>query len=294
MRLLDWLLRAAPAATDPAPAIPAAAPVLPPEDSADILAPEMVTEPDGTILLDDLFVAIEYTDAKGETSRRRITMRRILPGGEAPSVMAICHERGAPRRFRTDRIGCFITRDGEIVEPDTYWRGIGIDIGRIPVEKGAAGGRALMNRFRPAISVLVTLSRADSTMHPAEIDAILAYVADEASEVGVPCTADAIEFLRTRIIQMRPQQSSIESYYFATLTYRDSRQRRFARAVKEVILADGGIAIQESDFASRLEEWALAESERVERELEETGFVVRIEIDDALTARLARIERSGR
>ncbi len=95
MKLSDWLVRAAPADIDPAPAILDLIATLPEADVAD--SPEMVVEPDGTLIVDEVFVAIEYTDAAGNKSRRRITMRRLIPGDPAPSLMAICHERKAPR-----------------------------------------------------------------------------------------------------------------------------------------------------------------------------------------------------
>lgn len=292
MKLIEWLRRTVATETGPAPTIAALAPAVPSIDSPETLPPEMIAEQDGAILLEDIFTAIEYTDANGEVSRRRITMRCLEPGPHAPLLLAICHERRAVRRFRTDRIDCFIDQNGEIIEPDDYWRDIGINLARIAPRPGALG-RVLINRFRPALSILVTLSRADGVMHPAEIDAILAYVADEALEVGVECTGGALEELRVLIMQMRPQQTSIENYYLATLTYRDSRCRRFARAVKEVILADGNIDTRETSMAEQLEGWAIEENERIRQELAaDDAVVIRLELDQALIERLARINRA--
>ncbi len=60
---------------------------------------------------------IEYTDAAGQSSRRRITVFQLQRGSdEIPLLLATCHEREATRSFRVDRIGCCIDLDGEVHE----------------------------------------------------------------------------------------------------------------------------------------------------------------------------------
>ncbi len=47
-------------------------------------------------------------------------MLKLVPGPRGMQLQAICHERKAFRCFRVDRIGAFISLDGEILEPP--WR----------------------------------------------------------------------------------------------------------------------------------------------------------------------------
>ncbi len=66
-------------------------------------------------------LVIEYTDAHGQESVRRITCYRFDP--DSGAVMAKCLERNAVRRFRLDRISA-------AYDPNT---GEVIDVGRLPI-----------------------------------------------------------------------------------------------------------------------------------------------------------------
>lgn len=296
MKLIDWLLRAAPAEADPAPDIPGTTPELPRQD-ADETEAAVSVEADGTVILDDIFTAIDYRDSEGSFSRRRITMHRLESGPRVAFLQAYCHERQAPRTFRTDRIECFITRDGEVIEPDEYWRRIGVDQTGLSPPKPEIEPRALLKKFRSAISVLVTLSRADGEMHPGEVRAILSYINDEALEAGLKCDSESIAKLENIIRSMRPTRRTLQKHYLRTRKFYDRRWRRFVRAINEVILADGHIDIGESEMVEQMERWALEEDEWIAQERgdnEPVTFEITADIDDLLSERLLRITRSCR
>jgi hypothetical protein len=283
MRLFDWLLGAAPADTDPAPAIVNAAPSLPGEDDAETSAPEMFVDADGTVPIDDVFVAIEYRDSRGVLSRRRITMIKLTPGTEAPHLSAICHERRAFRQFRLDRIQRFIDLNGEVIDPRDFWNSIGINVAAISGGGDHSTGQKLRDQFRPALSVLVTLSKCDGFMHPDEIVSILTYVSDEALEIREPCNDAALAELEMLLPKMRPRLSSVKANYLEIQEFNERRKNRFARAVREVILADDRIAVEESDLAEKLERWAW--------ELSDSGD---LSVNALLESRLERAKHSQR
>src|SRR5690606_19646165 len=61
--------------------------------------------------------AIEYVDAAGRPSSRRITVYDIqMTSSGVPCLYARCHERGAMRSFRVDRIKYCIDYDGEVFD----------------------------------------------------------------------------------------------------------------------------------------------------------------------------------
>lgn len=288
MKLVDWLFRAAPSDDEPAPEIVKAPPELPPEDDAESTAPEMMADADGSIALDDVFAAIEYRDSLGRLSRRRITMLRLKPGRTGILLHAICHERRAFRCFRADQIGCFIDLDGEIIEPADFWRSIGIDLDAIAPGSAVPRDQQLRDTFRPALSILVTLSRCDGFMHPAEITAILSYIADEAFDLGIPCDDAALNELQKLVERMRPRRASIKGHFVNVLNSGDRTQRRLVRAIREVILADGHIAAEEADFAHTLERWA---AEQLNSDSPDLADQV---VYKLFEERLVRVERSGR
>lgn len=92
--------------------------------------------------------AIDYRDSKGNQSRRRITMRDLYSDGARTYIQAYCHERGAPRAFRFDRIVDVIDVDGECHSPRSFFVDqLGLEIPDDPVEPTAPKPR---ERAKPA------------------------------------------------------------------------------------------------------------------------------------------------
>jgi hypothetical protein len=75
------------------------------------VAPTEESEPTGP----STRLVISYCDAKGDFTRRRITLKRIAPRGHDLLVLAYCHERRAPRHFLASRIlECVDAETGEV------------------------------------------------------------------------------------------------------------------------------------------------------------------------------------
>jgi hypothetical protein len=81
-----------------------------------------VAEPHEDADLWGISIAIEYRDANGMLSRRRITLRRVFHASDGQScVGCFCHERGAVRTFRFDRIVSVIDADGVVWQPREFF-----------------------------------------------------------------------------------------------------------------------------------------------------------------------------
>ena len=84
MGLLDWLFGRAPDIDTPAPSVepPASRRYIPPPGPEPDIEEEVPQDQIADVIdLDEIFVTIDYTDAKGNETRRRITMLRLVRGG---------------------------------------------------------------------------------------------------------------------------------------------------------------------------------------------------------------------
>ena len=142
---------------------------------------------------------IEYTNSKGEESRRRITVWQIeLNTSGVPCLLARCHERNANRRFRVDRISCCIDFDGEVFEDvaaflhDTF--GMSIDIASAkPDAAGQQHWNDVLDAIRSDAILLVATAQSDGIVRPVEIATATEYLAMQAEKDGMRITDRDIE-----------------------------------------------------------------------------------------------------
>ena len=276
MNLVDWLKRRAPA--DDLEAPNAFLPASGREVSAplDEDTPEELEAPDenGSVILEPIFSTIDYVDAAGRESRRRITLRSLHTGNNGPILRAICHERRALRCFRIDRIECFIEPDGEVVEADDFLREtLFIDPSKLiqpespSKEQGRPGrprlgseyapAQAARERLRSPLSILVLAARADDEFHPEELDVICCWAEREliiaAKEERIPPPSiDMLDRLNGLIGRMRPHQRTLPDHLKNVLLMPDDRFNRFEGALRDVILADGGVDEAEIQWIEEL------------------------------------------
>ncbi len=279
MNLLDWLFGRAPSEKTPAPmpSAPAAQPrgIAPEtEDSTEELR---APDGDGRIELDEVYTVIDYTDAQGRESRRRITLRKIATGSNGPILSAICHERRALRHFRIDRIGCFIDpEDGEVMSPDTFLRDVlSIDVKALGgPDEALAAACVLRETLRPALSILVLAARADGEFHEEELDVICRYAECEAEALADEGRTEApdlatLDALTDLVARMRPSAESLRCHLDRVFHWQGDRARRFERALADVIRADGEIDAAEEllldDIAAARARFLEAESETLEQ-----------------------------
>lgn len=271
---MTWLRGRAPKEDSPAPEISIPSALQERERPSDNVSEEVETlEPDenGKIELDEVFCVIDYTDAQGFASRRRITTRSIAKKTTGPVLTAVCHERRAVRHFRADRIECFITDDGEVIEPLNFFREfLSVDLNRLnPTEEDneIIQAREIRDFLRAPLSILILCARSDDEFHPEEMDAIALYAEQEVfhlnNEIGRfdNVSIGTLNQLNKMISTMRPQESSIQGYANRICGFNYERGERFSKALEKLVMADGKVSIDEQDF---LNDFAAAEEHYLE------------------------------
>lgn len=286
MRFFEWLRGRTPDLTSDAPAISIKGigahddPVtVEAADSPEIATPARDQEP---AEIADYFCAIEYRDAAGAFSRRRVTLRRAYAADAGHYIDAICHERKALRTFRTDRILSVIDQFGEIHDARMFFtetfgldlstatinrehkEAEGLDPNRIVAQRAAM----LRKRLHAELTLLVAIARSDSSFHIEELDAIEQFVEDSAARLveagNLPDVFGPPEFdcLRPIIKGMRPQRDSLDGCVRALLSSDNASVERFLNAAHAVVQADGIIAEAEIDMLDWLNDArSLIESE---------------------------------
>lgn len=210
--------------------------------------------------------AIEYIDAKGSESFRRVSMRHfILRPGKSLNLSAHCFERDKLREFRFDRIKSVIDENGEVFEPVIFFK----SQLQCPIESylehcpGTTSNSteapkrntlpppevSAAKNFRPGVDqrkasrdglrILVAIARSDGEYSHTELDSILAYVETEADIAGVKTTDDDRNALRTYLRRQRPDDIVIEKCISRLLKCDTDKQNRFLEAAQHVVFSDG-------------------------------------------------------
>lgn len=259
MNAMQWLLRRTPGEHDPVPRIGTLGVDIGNDDSPDTAPNPAPGKNAGTrYILDPLFVMIEYTDASGAFTRRRVTTRHVVDYGTARLLTATCHERNAMRHFRLDRIGCVIDQDGEIF-PTADWFAEVLQAARIdsfhPIKTAHRQAKAaellpytaLCRAIAPALTLLVAAARSDDILHPGELDRILLFCEDEAMELidtrqlrAMP-SADDFDKLDSTIRRMRPTSEDVISAFDRLGALHFSSMKRLVQALIASSRADGRI-----------------------------------------------------
>ena len=284
MRILEWLKRRTPSDTD-AVGIEIATPpdafvaVEPKEDllseleEAGCLAPDINTSENIRYDLEPMFLVIDYCDAANNHSRRRITTRWVDRRGSNVFLGAICHERKAARTFRIDRIEGVIDDDGVVEDATHFFNSLLVDeIGyatpakqKKPKNGGVRSGAStytLMRReMKPALVVLAAAARADSLLHPEEVDRIMQYSETEANhlcESGVVAdipSIDDLDKLGRLIGRLRPTQEDLDEALRVIVTWPEDRWKRLFKSLCRVVEADGIIVEEEYNFLAEIADW---------------------------------------
>lgn len=149
-----------------------------------------------------IILVIEYCDATGKRSRRRISIitSRIDAKGVA-ILQAWCFERNACRYFRLDRIEAVIDDDGEIWEPRRFFNEeLLVDYPCNTPQAAAAPVRALAAKKEAenrkpgtavkvlccdAVQILAALGRSDGRFVAAEVAVVMDYVLARCAEADL-------------------------------------------------------------------------------------------------------------
>jgi hypothetical protein len=271
MRLLSWMAaRATTAESDPLPLPeiknrPTVLPPAPNEPDEELQGPDV----DGTLQLEEVYTIIDYEDAHGNQTRRRITMRAITASQNGPILRAICHERRAVRSFRCDRIACFIDDDGVVEEPPHFFREtMLVDIAdrvwvtnrqrrELPpptIDPLLQAAREAREQLRAPLSLLVLAAKSDGFIHPEELDIICQWIEEDmvdkvrTGEFGLPI----LNAMTPLVAKMNPTRASLRTHINVVRHMNEARFERFCQAIVQVIKADGQIAANEIDFLEDL------------------------------------------
>jgi hypothetical protein len=188
---------------------------------------------------------IEYQDARGDFSTRRITVWSIGLGvGDVPVLIANCHERNAQRTFRIDRIVSCIGFDGEVHEDVPAF--ISECFGMNPLlaaRRASPEDQARWDEMRTAIRheavLLAALSHSDGLMHPNEIDVAVAHCERSAEKRGHYITEATLRSLVAYCRRLHPNRRDIERSLIRLMSDDTQLIVSFLVASVKLIDADG-------------------------------------------------------
>jgi hypothetical protein len=220
--------------------------------------------------LDNHFCCIEYVDANGIRSRRRVTLQSLCGNGGKVIVNAVCHERRALRTFRADRVTAVILSTGEIVDFDRYLMDIfGIALCKsITPEQSKTPAQALRDALRPGLTVLIAAARSDGHVHLDEIDGVQAYAEREiiarhnAGEIETLPSIETLDHLCKLIAAMNPQAKSLVGYLRQISEWDRPKLERLRGGLISVVAADGILAREEVDYAAQFDSFAGGDTAR--------------------------------
>lgn len=223
--------------------------------------------------LEPMFLVIDYRDAAGNFSRRRITTRWLEKRGSNNYVGAICHERQAHRTFRLDRIEGLIDDDGVVEEATPFFEDVvagdlGYEIDRKAkkvserMSSTTASPYTLLRReLKPAIVVLSAAARVDSLLHPEEVDRIMVFTETEAEflkKEGVINELPGLEGFNKfgRLVKrLRPTQHELDEALKVISAWPTERLQRLMNGVVSVVQADGIVLDCEFSFVTEIADW---------------------------------------
>ncbi len=233
------------------PEIPEFVPSVPSDDAEPSISPPDATRGGA----DGLLFAIEYMDAKGNLSRRRITVKSY----DGRYLRAWCHERQAWRTFRVDRIRCIIDENGEIHDPGTFFR---VTPG-FELERPGAGEddrrHALREPIRPHLRVLAAIARADGRFTADEIPPILAFTSAAHEVTGLaPLSDDDLEYIASYVRRLRPLPNSLAADLDAAAGGNADIFRLMIETCVPLVRADGRVTPEERAVIDEIRDYVAA------------------------------------
>lgn len=197
---------------------------------------------------------IQYRDSRGRDSERRITCQRLDQAAAQSYLYAYCHERGAIRQFKVDRIVAIADiHTGEVLDPPLRF----FARFRIDREQQAQLGWGLSVRKRAdmvaALNVLVFMGRCDKEWHPLEREALESFVESywlRAEVEGDPPIDDIIAHAE----RLSPDA---ETFYVSLIRCGEHPviSKIIRRHIQSVVDADGELRIEEQYWGRAVDEF---------------------------------------
>jgi len=207
-----------------------------------------VLRPGGQLLTEGQYFIIEYKDASGRSSVRRISVYAVKASGTGiPALMAKCHERNAARCFRLDRISSVFDHDGIAIEPlSAFYRdafGLRWPVpGLVFEDPDIPANRKTLVRDvcrRRGVVLLAALALADRELCDDEIGVILDACAEWCEVEKIELSQDEVASLSGYVRRLRPTPEAVEKATERLITEQPENIRSMLSWGVRVIEADG-------------------------------------------------------
>lgn len=203
--------------------------------------------------------AIEYTDAGGRETTRRITLHDLRQAADGRTYLqCFCHECREQRTFRFDRIRSIIDLDEVFHEPANFFQ----NELRTPIQLTSPvrptpsapretrpmslsstdfdnPGIAQRRVARDGARLLAALARSDGIMHAAEIEVIIDYIAECAGRHGIATEREDRLALAAYLKRQRPSADTLDECLARLARASAEEQRLFLRSAIALAEADG-------------------------------------------------------
>lgn len=191
---------------------------------------------------------MEYRDAQGEYSCRRVTIRQVEDCGEKIYLYAYCHERRALRTFILGRVISLVDMfTGEVVE----------DLDAALALKRPVVDRVI-GKFEAEVLVLAYVSRTDGRMVKAERDVIARYILGRAPDEQID-----LEDLDKRIAGIWCDPAEFRRCLKALVNAPADVRIGLVDAAERLIHADRKVKTEEEKALRHLEKFLLPGQEEV-------------------------------
>lgn len=193
---------------------------------------------------------IEYTDAYGRESTRRVTVSDLRHSGEHLYLRCFCHECGASRTFRFDRIRSIIDLDGMVHEPARFFEAElhaplpsveflpGPAVRQPPRLSADGPGMAQRRAARDGLRLLAALARSDGLMQPAEVEVIIDYIASRAARDGIVTDDEDRRALASYVKRQRPTMETVDECLVRLGRGSATERRHFLKSAVDLVEAD--------------------------------------------------------
>lgn len=197
-----------------------------------------------------LTFGIDYEDAKGDESRRRITIK----SKNKTHINAYCHERRAPRMFKIENISAiYDLATGEIIED------VGEYLHRVDVIDNGKSARPpehakAMGKIRDGARILMWFARCDGVVHPKEFAAVMEFC--EEHTCGHDCDREAMKLW---VSQLYPDWSTVQKA-IRTISKGETRLKLLQKYLGRVLNADE--EFDDAEFRALADFQAILEDEQ--------------------------------
>jgi len=203
-------------------------------------------------------IGLEYTNAKGEMSRRFVTIKSFKVSGTGDYSMACyCFSSRRAKHFRLDRISALFDEDGEIVELDTLWDQAEEEAGEFkqPQKRKPRKSRKIIELVRDELTVLAALGGIDGDFCSDEREIALGMAEHLAAVSGVGYTDLRRAEVEGFLARLHPHGDLVSESVRNIIGKGEAAQKDFFWYARELIDADRVQDSREVEFLMDLSAW---------------------------------------